>query len=309
MVPISSATIRKYPVTATVAIAAIAATVWGWHVGHVQAERLAMSPLAWHGQPWRLVTSTLYHLNPIHLLFDLYCLWVFGVWLEHFFGWWRTAAVYLLLAVGSGVAEYALTQGGVGLSGVGYGLFGLLWVLSRHDLRFAGLINRSVVQTLIGWFVLCIVLTAAKVWNIGNVAHGAGLLLGLLLGWTVVAKSTAIRLGRAAIMVLVLLGILAAGSVFRPYVNLVESPGYDAAYLADDALQHRNPERAIELYLEALAMSEREPRWWYNLGVAYLRNGQDEKAGEAFRQAHKLDSADPQYKKAAEAFSTSQDDG
>jgi tetratricopeptide (TPR) repeat protein len=184
-----------------------------------------------------------------------------------------------------------------------------LWILSRHDLRFAGLIDRSVVQLFLGWFVLCIVLTAAKVWNIGNVAHGAGLLLGLLLGWTVVARSRTLRLGRAAILVFVLLGILAAGSVFRPYVNFVEPPGYDAAYLADDALQHHNPELAIELYQEALAMSEKEPRWWYNLGVAYLRSGQDEKAGEAFRQAHKLDSADPQYKKAAEAFSTSQDDG
>jgi len=41
-------------------------------------------------------------------------------------------------AVGSSAAEFALFQGGIGLSGVGYGLFGLLWVLSWHASDFAG---------------------------------------------------------------------------------------------------------------------------------------------------------------------------
>jgi membrane associated rhomboid family serine protease len=302
MVPISFDSIRRYPVTAVAAIVAIAVTLWGHKGGDAAVARLVMSPLAWHREPWRLITSTFYHVDILHLLFNLYWLWYFGVWLEHYFGSLRTAAVLLLLAVGSELAEYALMVGGVGLSGVGYGLFGLMWVLSRRDSRFRDLVSQSVVQMFVAWFFLCIVLTVAKVMPVGNVAHGAGFVLGVLLAWTILARSNWARLGRGAVLAAVTLGLLAAASLFRSYVNFVQPPGYDEAYLADDAMDHRDPVRAVRLYERALAMSDRDPRWWYNLGVAYERCKRPKEASRAFQQAHRLNPNDAGYKKAAEAF-------
>ena len=81
--------------------------------------------------------------------------------------------IVLLFAAGSSAADYAVSFGGIGLSGVIYGLFGLLWVLSRYNPdRGAVDPNTDVVFT--AWFFLCIVLTYTGSMNVANVAHGAG---------------------------------------------------------------------------------------------------------------------------------------
>ena len=49
----------------------------------------------------------------------------------------RLLGLILLFAAGSAAAEYAFSQGGLGLSGVTFGLFGMLWMLARNDRRFA----------------------------------------------------------------------------------------------------------------------------------------------------------------------------
>lgn len=50
--------------------------------------------------------------------------------------------------------------------------------------------DRQTTQLMVGWFFLCIVLTYMHVWNVANMEHGAGCLLGLLLGWMITARST-----------------------------------------------------------------------------------------------------------------------
>jgi membrane associated rhomboid family serine protease len=73
--------------------------------------------------------------------------------LEEAFGPWKALGLILLLAAGSS-AEYAYAVGSVGLSGVGYGLFGLVWVLSHRDERFRGAIDGQTVALFIFWFLL-----------------------------------------------------------------------------------------------------------------------------------------------------------
>jgi hypothetical protein len=57
-----------------------------------------------------------------------------------------------LFALGSSSFEFAFSLGGVGLSGVGCGLFGLLWVLSRYHDRFRNGVHRKTVQLFVVWF-------------------------------------------------------------------------------------------------------------------------------------------------------------
>jgi membrane associated rhomboid family serine protease len=128
------------------------------------------------------LTSTLPHLDIFHLSFNLVWTAVFGVAIERAFGSGRTLALYAVLAATSGLAEFALFRGGVGLSGVGYGLFGLLWMLKRQGHPLGAVLEPAFVPVFIGWFFLCLVLTMAGVWNIANVAHGAGALFGILIG-------------------------------------------------------------------------------------------------------------------------------
>ena len=122
----------EFLVTSAVCAAAIAVTL-AWMSGK-SISVLEMDLRAFHGQPWRLVTSCLPHVDVFHLLFNVYWTWVFGTLIEERFGHVRTLGLMTLLAVGSAAGEYAhFFEGGVGLSGVGYGLFAFVWVLARRD--------------------------------------------------------------------------------------------------------------------------------------------------------------------------------
>ena len=242
----------------------------------------------WWREPWRLVTPALFHVGIIHLLFNLCWLWVFGTLVEAEFGHGPTLGIYLLLAAGSETAEYALFDGGVGLSGVGYGLFGLLWVLSRRDPRFRDAVDRQTIQLLVGWFFLCIVLTVTNVMPVGNVAHGAGFVLGASLGWTIAARGLVRRLGGAAVLAAVFLIFLAGATAARPYVNFSKKPGHDLAYQGYRALEDGDAQQAADLYEKAVAINPNQSGWWNNLGIAYDRLGRAAEARDAFGRAAAL---------------------
>ncbi len=288
--PLSS--FGQFPITTGVAVLAIVATLRWWAGGDV--ERFVMSYQAWTTQPWRLVTSTLFHGDIIHLLFNLCWIWVFGTQFERVYGPHKTLGAFLLLGVGSGVAEYALFRGGVGLSGVGYGLFGFFWVTSKRDPRFAGVVDKGTTQLFVGWFFLCVVLTIANVWHIGNVAHGVGALLGALLGWAVSARSSNQRTGYAGLLAGTTALIMVAGAFGRPYINLADAAGNDIEEAGLAALKDADYQRAIELYQRAIAINDKAGSW-NNLGVAYERLGRISDSLNAYRRATELNPFQPLY--------------
>lgn len=93
-------------------------------------------------QPWRMVTSAFLHSQGflLHIVLNMYMLWIFGQALEPLLGRIRFLAVYLISAVGGSVGYLLLTpilpEGGpvpvVGASGAIFGLFGAMLVVQRH---------------------------------------------------------------------------------------------------------------------------------------------------------------------------------
>jgi GlpG protein len=271
----------RYPVTAGVGLAALCVTLAWWNEWDI--DPMLMDVRAWHGQPWRLVTSALPHLDVIHLAFNLYWLWVFGTLVEHTFGRLATGGVMVLFAAGSTAAEYALFEGGVGLSGVGYGLFGMLWVLSRRDPRLAGAVDGQTVVLFLSWFAFCCAMTATGAWQVANAAHAAGLILGILLGFTLLPAGRRLAFGAllSGTTVLIFLG----ATVGRPYVNLAGQAAHELAYLGYMDLERGRDESAAKRYWQALELDRGNPDWWYNLAVARQRLGQTEGAIDAFQHA------------------------
>lgn len=142
----------------------------------------------WHGELWRLVLCAFVHADVIHLIFNLYWIVEFGKPIEVRFGSARAALLFLLLCLGSGAPEFLIADGGIGLSGVVYGYFGFLFALRGRD-PIGNELDRRTVVLFIGWFLLCVWLSIAEVWAIGNIAHGAGALLGFLTGRAIVARA------------------------------------------------------------------------------------------------------------------------
>src|ERR1700678_3078112 len=146
---------QQYPVTSGTILLAAGVTL-AWWSGRLDIHPLLETVDIRRGQIWRIVTSALPHSNILHLAFNIYWTWVFGTLIEGTFGPIKTFAIYVLLAIAGNGAEYALLIGGIGLSGVGYGMFGMLWVLSRRDSRFAGVIDRRLIRLFVAWYVLCV---------------------------------------------------------------------------------------------------------------------------------------------------------
>ncbi len=240
--------------------------------------------VAW-GEPWRLLSATLLHGDPLHLFFNLYCLWVFGTAVEGALGALATALIYLVFATGSMAAEFALFHGGIGLSGVAYGLFGMLWVLSRRDERLSGVMSPSLAAFFVFFFFLGITLTIANIMPIANVAHGAGAILGYLLGWAMSARTGRLRVLWAVGFTLFLGLCLSAAFVFRHHVNLGKHRGLDFAAAGADALRAQRPDEAIALLRHAVRMNPRQPEWWSALASAYRQAGRPREAQEASHQA------------------------
>src|SRR5450432_3874623 len=92
------------------------------------------------GEYWRLLTSLFLHYGPLHLLFNLYALFIVGPGLEQAIGSIRFGICYLLSGLGSGIGVLLLRLLGlnsaeqlVGASGCVMGLVGV-WagLLLRH---------------------------------------------------------------------------------------------------------------------------------------------------------------------------------
>lgn len=92
-------TFPAFPITVGVAVLAVVAT-WRYWSG-VDIERFMLYSNIWWREPWRLLTPALFHLDTIHILFNLYWLWVFGTTIELEFGHGNTLGIYVLLAAGT----------------------------------------------------------------------------------------------------------------------------------------------------------------------------------------------------------------
>jgi len=94
-------------------------------------------------EPWRMITSAFLHSpdSLLHILLNMYTLWIFGQALEPILGRLRFLALYLISAFGGSVGYLLLNpllvpgQGLVGLvgaSGAIFGLFGAMLLVQRQ---------------------------------------------------------------------------------------------------------------------------------------------------------------------------------
>jgi len=158
------------------------------------------------GQVWRLVTPIFLHFGPVHLLFNLSVLYFLGGMIERRRGAWRLLLLVLACALPSNVAEYVFSSltwkdGGLatqmpglfgGMSGVLYGLFGYVWMKSRYEPGLGLYLSPRLVLWMIAWLFLCM---TGWIGPIANVAHVAGLIVGVVIGaapqvWRLAARET-----------------------------------------------------------------------------------------------------------------------
>jgi membrane associated rhomboid family serine protease len=258
-----------------------------------------------HGQLHRLLTSALLHRDPLHLAFNFYWLWTFGVLIERHVGSAKTFALYVALAIGSGAAEHALLTGGVGLSGIVYGLFGLLWLFWKRrpdDHRFHNAVDRKTEICFAAWFIICVVMTLTDLLPVGNIAHLAGAMIGMSVGWAMMrfdAPRRSLAVPAAAVLLLIFAAVFA-----RAHINLSAHAGEREASLGYLALSENRDAQAARWMREATAMNPEIASWWFNYAVAQARLQDHDAALAAYNNAARLDPSNKTYRAARDDLQT-----
>ena len=182
----------------TVGINAVAGDYGMWPVG-----------IAVGGEWWRLVTAAFLHGSFLHIAFNMYVLFALGPTLERILGHSRYLILYVLAAIGGGVASYVFSDMrtvSVGASGAIFGLMGALVVAGRR-LRY----DVTQVLVLLGINVVIGFIASGVDWR----AHLGGLVTGALVAAIMVLPSPRHRMAVQVGGILALLGVMAVLVMWR----------------------------------------------------------------------------------------------
>ncbi len=128
-------------------------------------------------EPWRMLTTALVHGSILHVLLNMYTLWILGQILEPMLGRARFLSLYLLSGLAGSLGVLFLANPGqpvVGASGAIFGLMGAFLVIQR---RLGG--SSTQLLILVG---INLVIGFLPGLNIAWQAHVGGLIGGAVLG-------------------------------------------------------------------------------------------------------------------------------
>jgi GlpG protein len=155
------------------------------------------------GEVWRLVSPVFVHFGPWHLALNLFALYQLGRVLEMRYGTLRLGLIMLVIAAVSNFLQatmpvrwdgspvmmvppdgWGLSLFG-GISGVVFGLLGFAWIKSRQDWSAGFYVPRATMVWAIAWILLGVSELDERLLgaNMANWAHGAGFVLGIMLGY------------------------------------------------------------------------------------------------------------------------------
>jgi len=122
----------------------------------------------------------------------------------------------------------------------------------------------------VGWFLICIATTLTHTFVVANVAHGAGAILGALVGYAVTLPSRRLVLGAATgAIVYSEYGI----HVWTPYRQPFGQSRLRRRQVGYDALVANRNEEAVRWLRDAVKLQPKVSAYWFDLGIAYHRLG------------------------------------
>lgn len=130
------------------------------------------------GEYYRLLTSMFLHIGILHLLCNMYSLYIIGKEVENLFGKWKFLIIYLLSGISGSILSLAFSHNTVsaGASGAIFGLLGALLYFGYYYRTYLGAtIRTSIIPVIIINLVIGFLSP-----GIDNAAHIGGLIAGVL---------------------------------------------------------------------------------------------------------------------------------
>jgi GlpG protein len=190
------------------------------------------------------------------------------------------AFIMMSAVVSSGVEFAVAGTTGIGASGVGYAMFGFMWIAGDRMESFKKVVTKRIVILFLGWGLLCIVATVLKIQSIANAAHIGGLLFGIGVAYLFVLKK------RVPVAIGGLAGLLLLAIVplfWCPWsAGWVSKQAYDAHARHDDA-------RAVGWYRRSIELGGDRVWSLRNMARAYSAMGNHPKFEETLEELRQVD--------------------
>lgn len=164
---------------------------------------------------YRLLTCAFLHIGLVHLLFNMYALYIIGTQAESYFGKIKYLTIYIVSAVSASLLSLMFSTNSIsaGASGAIFGLMGALLYFGYHYRIYLGNVIRSQILPIIAInLIFGFIMT-----GIDNAAHIGGLIGGFL---------TAMALGipdrketKDKINGFILLGIYLVFTIYMVFIN------------------------------------------------------------------------------------------
>jgi membrane associated rhomboid family serine protease len=290
--------LSRYPVTtALIAVNVIVfilqqipgldVTYWGTNIG----------PLTLSGEYWRLFTAGFLHANVLHIGLNMWCLWSLGRLSERLFGKWQTFMIYMLTGVGGALLSIANNpnHGELGASGAVFGIVGAVMAgVKFGDLDISAGEKRAVFSSAVSFAVINFALgfSGGMFANIDNMCHLGGFVTGLLLGLPLGAffRNKALQLATV---------LATSGVLFAAGRELIQTHGGAAQKTVARAYGSQGAYGLQAAYLEKYTRDNPgDEQALLDLGNAYARIGELDKAVAAFQHVLVLDPNSTEAKQA-----------
>jgi len=252
------------------------------------------------GQIWRLLTSIFLHIGPMHLFFNSYALFVFGVEVERVYGSARFLVIYLLAGLYGSLVSFAIGPPlSAGASGAIFGLLGVMVAYFRRHRETFGEWGRQRLMSLLGVAGFNLVL-GFTVPGIDNLAHMGGLVSGAALGWLLapeyemeiderglpyVADQTSLR-SRWWVVALAVLLLIAGTSLA---INAHQDSASSLIMRGQQAFENGDVTGAESFFRQAVTRDPDSELAHFYLGVTRSEQGEMSEAIEAYQNAVRLD--------------------
>ena len=136
------------------------------------------------GEYYRLITSGFLHIGVIHLLLNIYSLYIVGSQVEYFYGKVKYIIIYLFSLIMGSLFTVALSSVNTVSAGASGAIFGLLGSILYFGIKYRGYIGNSLVNQIVPVVVLNLIIGFTTP-GIGNAAHIGGLIGGYLISMAV----------------------------------------------------------------------------------------------------------------------------
>lgn len=131
------------------------------------------------GQIFRLLTAAFLHGGIVHILFNMYSLYIVGTVVEKIYGWKKYITIYILSALTSSLLSYILAPMtiSVGASGAIFGILGAFLYFAIKERKH---LQRGILGNIIAVIVLNLYIGFTST-SIDNLGHIGGFLGGFIL--------------------------------------------------------------------------------------------------------------------------------